>query len=117
SRQFTLHPGSPVEDAGTITGAPAKDFLGNSRFKDPNITGRGDGSGFDMGAFEVQQVAASNVDLAASAVSGPATGIEDQSVTVNWNVQSVGTGTASGSWYDAVYLSASQTFTPDAILL
>jgi hypothetical protein len=65
----------------------------------------------------VQAVATSNVDLAASAVSGPATGLEGQSVTVSWTVSSVGAGTATGSWHDAVYLSASPVLTPDAILL
>ncbi len=120
--QYELIPGSPAEGAGTSlvspgVPAPATDFLGNPPFKDPNITGRGDGSGYDIGAIWPQQVATSNVDLATTAVSGPATGIEGQSVTVNWTVESVGAGTAVGSWHDAVYLSASPVFTPDAILL
>jgi CARDB/Right handed beta helix region len=120
--QYELHPGSPVEDAGTSVvspgvPAPATDILGDPRFKDPNLPGRGDGSGYDMGAIEVQQVATSNVDLATTTVSGPATGIEGQSVTVDWTVQNVGAGTAPGSWHDAVYLSATAVFTPDAILL
>src|SRR5262249_41419087 len=46
--QYALHPGSPAEDAGSSIGAPTTDFLGNPRFKDPNIVGRGDGSGVDM---------------------------------------------------------------------
>src|SRR5262245_13485984 len=50
-------------------------------------------------------------------VSGPTTGLEDQSVTVSWRVQSVGSAAATGAWHDAVYLSASPVFTPDAILL
>ncbi len=120
--QFELIPGSPAEGAGTShvspgVPAPATDILGNPPFKDPNITGRGDGSGYDMGAIWPQQVATSDVDLATTAVSGPATGLEGQSVTVNWTVESVGAGTATGSWHDAVYLSASPVFTPDAILL
>ena len=36
---------------------------------------------------------------------------------VNWTVQDVGSDPATGSWHDAVYLSASPVFTPDAILL
>jgi hypothetical protein len=121
-RQYELIPGSPAEDAGTSVvspgvSAPATDILGNPRFKDPNITGRGDGSGYDMGAFEVQQVATSNIDLATTAVSGPANGIEGETVTVNWTVQEVGSGTATGSWHDAIYLSPSPVLTPDAILL
>ncbi len=117
SGQYELHPGSPAEDAGTGVGAPTTDFLGNPRFQDPNITGRGDGSGVDIGAIWVEQTATSNIDLATTVVAGPATGLEDQQATVNWTVQSVGTGTATGSWHDAIYLSASPVFTPDAILL
>ncbi len=117
-----LNPTSPVAGAGTSVvspgvSAPSTDVLGNPPFDDPNITGRGDGSGYDIGAYWPQQVATSNVDLATTAVSGPATGLEGQSVTVNWTVESVGAGTATGSWHDAVYLSASPVFTPDAILL
>ncbi len=115
--EYELHHGSPAEDAGMGAGAPTTDFLGNPRFQDPNITGRGDGSGVDIGAIWVEQTATSNIDLATTVVAGPATGLEDQQATVNWTVQSVGTGTATGSWHDAIYLSASPVFTPEAILL
>ncbi|MDB5388029.1 MAG: parallel beta-helix repeat protein, partial [Planctomycetaceae bacterium] len=66
--QYQLRPGSPAEDSGTSSGAPATDFFGNPRFKDPNLSGRGDGSGYDIGAIEVQQLATSNVDLSTTAV-------------------------------------------------
>jgi hypothetical protein len=66
---YRIEPGSAVEDAGTSAGAPAIDFLGNPRFKDPFLTGRGDGSGYDMGAFEVQQSVASDLQFSASAYS------------------------------------------------
>lgn len=115
--QLQLRPGSPAEDAGTSAGAPSIDYLGNPRFKDPNLNGRGDGSGYDMGALEVGQIATSSVDLATTVVTGPATGLEGQQVTVNWTVQDVGSDVATGSWHDAVYLSASPVLTPDAILL
>jgi Carboxypeptidase regulatory-like domain/CARDB len=115
--QYGLVPGSPVEDSGTSKGAPTTDFFGNPRFKDPNIASRGDGSGVDMGAIETQQTASSNVDLATTAVSGPATGLQGQTATVNWTVQNVGTAAAIGPWHDTVYLSSSPTWTPDAILL
>ena len=120
--RMALDPGSPVEGAGTSVvaagvAAPATDVLGNPPFKDPSLTGRGDGSGYDMGAYWLQQVATSNIDLATTAVSGPTTGLEGQSVTVNWTVESVGAAAATGSWHDAVYLSASPILTPDAILL
>jgi hypothetical protein len=64
-----LHPGSAVEDAGTSAGAPATDLLGNPRFKDPFITGRGDGSGYDIGAFEVQQSLATGLQFSGAAYS------------------------------------------------
>jgi hypothetical protein len=115
--QYQLRPGSPVEDAGTSSGAPATDFFSNPRFKDPNLVGRGDGSGYDMGPIEVEQTATSNVDLTVGVVTGPTAGAQNQSVTVNWTVQSVGTGTATGTWHDSVYLSPSPLFTADAILL
>jgi hypothetical protein len=115
--QYQLHAGSPVEDAGTGAGAKATDFFGNPRFKDPNLAGRGDGSGVDMGAIEVQQTATSDVDLTVNGITGPATGTQNQTVTVNWIVLSAGTATATGSWHDSVYLSPSPIFTADAILL
>jgi hypothetical protein len=117
--QYALRPGSPVEDAGTSVGAPTTDFLGNPRFKDPNIVGRGDGSGVDMGALEVQQgvSATSPIDLATSVVNGPATGLAGQAVTVTWTVADVGSSAATASWHDAVYLSATPTLTPASILL
>lgn len=114
---YQLRPGSPVEDAGTDNGAPATDLFGNPHFDDPNISGRGDGSEYDLGAIEVQEVATSNIDLAATAVSGPATGLQDQMVTVDWTITNVGTEAATGSWHDAVYLASSTVLTPDAILL
>ena len=120
--QYELIPGSPVEGAGTSVvspgvPAPATDFFGNPPFKDPNITGRGDGSGYDMGAIWPQQTATSNIDLATLSVSAPATGTEGETVTVNWTVQEVGSGTATGSWSDAVYLSDTPVFSPDAQFL
>ncbi len=90
-----LQPGSPVEDAGTSAGAPATDFLGNPRFKDSSLPGRGDGSGYDMGAFEVQTSVATDLQFSAAAYSavdtdGPVTvtvtliGTPPGSVTVQY---------------------------------
>ena len=120
--QYELRPGSPVEGAGTSfvsagVPAPATDFFGNPPFKDPNITGRGDGSGYDMGAIWPQQFATSNIDLATLSVTAPATGTEGETVTVDWTVQEDGSGTATGSWSDAVYLSDTPVFSPDAQFL
>src|SRR5207237_1199135 len=110
-------PGSPVEDAGISNGAPTTDLLGNPRFNDPNIAGRGDGSGYDMGAFESQEVATSTIDLATLNVSGPTTGTQGMTATINWTVKNVGSGAATGSWSDAIYLSDTPVWTPDTKFL
>lgn len=114
---FQLQGGSPVEDAGTSLGAPATDFFGNPRFDDPNIAGRGDDSGYDLGAIESQLVATSTVDLATLNVSGPTTGTQGMTATVHWTVKNVGTGAAAGPWSDAIYLSDTPVWTPDARFL
>ncbi len=114
---YQLRPGSPVEDAGTSNGAPATDLFGNPRFDDPNITGRGDDSGTDMGAIESQEVATSTVDLSTFNVSGPTTGSQGLTATVAWTVKDIGTGAATGPWSDALYLSDTPVWTPDAKFL
>jgi RHS repeat-associated protein len=120
--QYELQPGSPVAGAGTSfvsagVLAPTTDVLGNPVFKDPNITGRGDGSGYDIGAYWPQQFATSNIDLATLSVTAPTSGTEGGTITVNWTVQEEGSGTATGSWSDAVYLSDTPVFSPDAQFL
>ena len=50
-------------------------------------------------------------------MTAPTTGTEGETVTVNWTVQEVGSGTATGSWSDAVYLSDTPVFSPDAQFL
>jgi hypothetical protein len=116
---FRVHPGSPVEDAGTSAGAPATDFLGNPRFKDPFLTGRGDGSGYDMGAFEVQYSVVSDLAFGAAAYSvvdtdGPATivvtrgGNSTDSVTVHYATSD---GSARADT-DYVATSGDLTFSP-----
>ncbi len=115
--QFHIRPGSPVEDAGTSSGAPTTDFFGNPRFDDPNIAGRGDGSGYDMGAIEVQEVATSTIDLATFNVNGPTTGTPGMNATVNWTVKNIGSDAATGTWSDAIYLSDTPNWTPNARFL
>lgn len=114
SQQFQLRAGSPVIDAGTNVGAPLTDRLGHPRFDDPNVVGNGI---VDLGALERQETATSDVDLRAVSVSGPATGLQGDTVTVNWMVESLGPGAAIGSWFDAIYLSADAVLTPDDLFL
>ena len=73
SLQYELHPGSPAEDAGTVR-VLRRPTSSGTRFQYPNIIGRGDGSGVDIGAIWVEQIATSKIDLATTGVSGPATG-------------------------------------------
>ncbi|MFO0818661.1 MAG: RHS repeat-associated core domain-containing protein [Pirellulales bacterium] len=117
SRQFFVRSGSPVQDAGTSSGAPPTDFLGFPRFDDPNISQRGDGSGVDMGAFEVQELATSNVDLAVFDVSGPTDGQQGMTATVQWTVKNQGSAAIATNWSDALYLSDKPYWTPLARLL
>lgn len=117
--QFGLRAGSPAVDSGTSTNAPVTDFFGNARFDDPNVLNLGGGSQtfFDMGAIERQEISTSDTDLRAVSVSGPATGLQGQLITVNWTVDNAGPAAVLGSWFDAVYLSADAIFTPDDLFL
>jgi hypothetical protein len=49
----------------------------------------------------------STPNLAVTAASFSGVAIEGDPVTVSWTVKNVGNATASGSWYDAIYLSDS----------
>lgn len=117
--QYQLRGASPVIDAGTSDSTPTADLRGNPRFNDPSHVNTGGGAFpfTDLGAFERQETATSDVDLVTTAVSGPVSGLQGQSVTVYWSVTSSGSAPAIGSWYDAVYLSPSAAFTADAIPL
>lgn len=53
---FALKQGSPVVDAGTLTGAPAADRLGTLRIDDPSVPNTGGANGYaDLGAFELDR--------------------------------------------------------------
>jgi hypothetical protein len=52
-------------------------------------------------------------DLAASAVTVPATGLVGGTATVSWTVTNVGLASATGSWTDRVYLSTDQQLSGD----
>ncbi|MCY2954473.1 MAG: carboxypeptidase regulatory-like domain-containing protein [Planctomycetota bacterium] len=118
--QYQLRAGSIAIDSATSTGAPATDFLGRPRYDDPNIlnvNGGGDTPYYDRGAFERQEISTADIDLTTSAVTAPAAALQDDVGTVAWTVTNLGPGTASGSWFDAVYLSVDDVFTPDDIFL
>ncbi|HOD80210.1 MAG TPA: right-handed parallel beta-helix repeat-containing protein, partial [Phycisphaerae bacterium] len=99
---------SPMIDSADGTVAPATDHMGAPRYDDPRTpnTGVADGGGEfpDMGAFEFVETAESNIDLAASSVSGPPTAVAGQSVTVAWTVVNVGTEPVVGPWHDQVLM-------------
>ena len=91
-------------------GAPATDFFGNPRFQDPNITGRGDGSGVDIGA-----IGSSRSRRPASTWPPPR---ERTRLRGSKARRSPSTGpsrtsaaAATGSWHDAVYLSPARAHT------
>lgn len=118
--QYQLRARSPAVDAGTSDGASPTDFPGLPRFDDPHVLNRGAGAQpfVDLGAFERQETSgASPVDLQADSVSGPAAGLPDQAVQIVWTIGNVGTGAATGSWEDAVYLSVDTVWTPDDLRL
>ena len=117
--QYFLTSGSPAIDSADGDVAPASDHVGNPRFDDPNVINVGSGSipFVDRGALERQEVSTSSTDLATTSVTAAAAGIQDDIVTVNWTVESVGSDPAVGSWHDGVYLSVDTVWTPDDILL
>jgi len=110
-QDYRLNYGSPCIDAADTTVAPAQDALGSPRYNDPRTvvkTGVPGTSGLyaDIGAFEFVETAPSDVDLAATTVSGPAAVTAGDTVTVQWTVANVGTGTAVGPWHDTVSLES-----------
>jgi RHS repeat-associated protein len=61
--------------------------------------------------------AAGSADLAVTNVSAPASFTDGQTATITWNVANQGQGAATGTWFDAVYLSKTATFNSSDILL
>ena len=57
-------------------------------------------------------------DLSVSNISGTATAVSGQDMTVTYTVTNAGTGDATGSWQDSIYISPGTTFDPlTAVLL
>ena len=67
-------------------------------------------------ALDLNMPAAAS-DLATTSVTAPATATDGQSITVGWQVKDQSTSSASGTWQDSVYLSATPTITSSSILL
>lgn len=107
NRDYRLRVGSPAIDSASSSGAPATDFVGNTRFDDSGVVDSGSGpvTFFDRGALERRDLSGSNLDLEVVAVTAPTSGTVNDSIAVSWTVVNRGTDTIVGSWTDAVYLS------------
>jgi hypothetical protein len=111
---------SKAIDAGDGAVAPPADFMGAPRYDDPRTPNTGAPAGndyVDLGAYEFAESAASNLDLTASAVVGPAEASVGQEVTIQWTVTNVGTVVTVGPWHDAVYLALSGKADPSTAYL
>ncbi len=107
---FSLRPGSPLIDAGDGTAAPAQDYFGQPRVDDPYMpnTGVADTNGVcpDIGIYEMADGAASDIDLAAVGIQGPASAMAGDRVEVRWQTANHGTASAVGPWRDVIALEA-----------
>ncbi len=118
---YRLNFGSPAIDAANGAAAPVTDQGGAPRYDDPRTANTGtitsNNAFADMGAFEFVEGAASNLDLVVSSVSGPGAAMEGDTITVNWSEKNLGTAVATGTWHDAIYLSADPVWSADDVLL
>ena len=107
---------SPAIDAADTTVAPATDFMGAPRYRDPRTqtkSGRPvNGAYADMGAFEFVEAAVSSVDLMATEVNGPTAVQAGDRATVTWMVINKGPGNAAGPWHDRIALAPRGGVTP-----
>jgi hypothetical protein len=106
---YELGYSSPCIDAGDGTVAPLTDLAGAPRYNDPRTIAKtgvtnANGAYPDMGALEFVETAPSDVDLIATAVTGPLHVSAGETVTVQWNDVNIGTGTAVGPWHDTISL-------------
>jgi len=97
---FYLRAGSPAIDAAGA-GAPATDFYGYPRVDDSHVanTGITDGAAAfaDIGAFEYTGNAVSDIDLAAGAVTAPASATSGSEISVSFAITNAGTRAAHGN--------------------
>jgi RHS repeat-associated protein len=98
---------SPAIDAADGTAAPPTDARGAPRYDDPRSENTGSGSPAyaDLGAFEFVETAHSDIDLAASGVSGPEQALVGDTAVVHWTVTNQGSAPAVGPWHDQLLLA------------
>ena len=77
----------------------------------PHFVPAATATGYDLLAVS------SGADLAVTAVTAPSTGTVGEPITISFVVRNLGTGAATGSWRDSVYLSADDQFDPTTDLL
>jgi YD repeat-containing protein len=107
---YRLNYGSPCIDAADSTVAPPTDLMGAPRYSDPRTVVKAGilsstGAYADLGPYEFVETAASDLDLIATQVSGPASVTAGDLVPVQWTVANLGSGLAVGPWHDTVYLA------------
>ena len=49
-------------------------------------------------------------DLTITTATAPTSAVVDSPINVSWTVQNIGSVSAPGKWYDAVYIGSSPTF-------
>lgn len=117
---FQLDYLSPAIDAADGRRSPELDAQGMARFDDPRTTNRGlpdlGGKCPDLGAYEFNETAGSDVDLVVTSVQGPARVTAGDTVSVSWTLRNAGTRALNGSWHDAVSLFDAQAPNAQAIV-
>ena len=106
---YHLNSLSPCIDAANSLIAPPADLAGNPWYNDPRVlvkTGIPNASGgyADIGAYEFDENATSDVDLVPTSVNGPTSVNAGDQVTVTWTVVNIGSGPAVGPWHDTLSL-------------
>lgn len=108
ARNYRLNYGSPCLDSGSGLAAPVTDFMGAPRYTDPRSPHTGvrtaQGAYADMGAFEFVEMAASDLDLIAYDVTGPAQVAAGELATIHWKVRNIGSAAVSSTWHNAIGL-------------
>ena len=104
---FRIAADSPCVDAGDGTVAPEVDYWNRPRMNVPGEAKKGkpaaDGTYPDIGIYEVDGESAKDVaNLAAGAVSAPASVVVGEEAEVAWRVVNVGTMQVEGVWQDRV---------------
>ncbi|MDO4628945.1 MAG: carboxypeptidase regulatory-like domain-containing protein, partial [Planctomycetia bacterium] len=100
---YRLQVGSPCIDAADGIYAPETDITGAPRYDDP-YTNDVDDKFADIGAYEFNDFAASNIDLEVIDVKAPASISHGEEITVQWTLRNNGSDAAVGTWTDEIYL-------------